>query len=600
MKIRMKPGHILSSLWRRFPAPALLCLLLTADGIASTLVHALTDAGTHTELRELVSVTLPAIFATGLFVSTGTACLCLRMKWPRFLQWMAGAVGCILGWLVKDHDLAVAGILIAALAVAFHGISTREHPAHHLSQAAGRFFTSAGLSMVLFMALMLCCSAVFELILQDSGYTTYSVTMEIIAGVCFLLFAPWMFLGSLPDEDTEADKHSGFRKFSATVLLPLYLLLIAVLLLYVAKTFVMMTMPVGTMNGYAITALTLFVCFRLVLTGDENKLAKLFCDLGGWLLIPIIVAQGVGVWIRVEAYGFTQARILGIIWTALCIAVVICSLFRKRADWFFAAAAVIALVFCCTPLNAVNLARMDQEQRLEAALIRNGMLNEDGTISANPGAAAEDKEIIWSAVNYLSNLGEEAPAESLTALLSKQIDEIKGSSDTWTSDITAKQQLLGFSNFQSGSSYYNLFFTFTGSASQKEVNVKGFDHIRWIYFYHDGSPDILDGKAMPPTSYGSFDEAALIQSIKSALDTGESIKLTAPITVVLEGEECDLSPLIEGLAISGEEAVLPSDTFTLPSGKVLHLEALNVVSYTSVSSNDYITLRGWLMIPEAE
>lgn len=600
MKIRMKPGHILSSLYRRFPAPALLCLLLTVSGIASTLVHALTDAGTHTELRELVSVTLPAIFATGLCLSTGAACLCLRLKWPRFLQWIAGAAGCFLGWLIKDHGLAEAGVLIASIAAAFHGISTREQPAKRLGQAAGWFFTSAGLSLVMFMALMLCSSAVFELILPDSGYTSYSTAQEIIAGVCFMLFAPWMFLGGLPDVETDADKRGGFRKFAATVLLPLYLLLIAVLLLYVAKTFVMMTMPVGTMNGYAITALSLFVCFHLVLTGEENKLAKLFCDLGGWLLIPIIIAQGIGVWIRVEAYGFTTARILGIIWTALCIAVLICSLFRKRADWFFAAAAVIALVFCCTPLNAGNLARMDQEQRLEAALIRNGMLHEDGTISANPEASAQDQEIIWSAVDYLSRLGDEAPEESMTALLSKQIDEIKGASDTWTADITAKQQLLGFGNPDSGSSYYDVFFTFDGSASQKEVNVKGYDHIRWISIYHNGSPDILDGKATPPTSYGSFDEAALIQSIKSALETGEPIKLTAPITVVLDGEECDLSPLIEGLVITGEEAALPADTFTLPSGKVLHLETLNVVSYTNLSLNEYITLRGWLMTPEAE
>lgn len=600
MKIRIKPGHFLSSLWRRFPAPAALCVLLTAAAIANTLLYALTPAGTHTELRDFVSSTLPAIIGTGLFVSTAAACLCERLKLPRFLQWIAGVAGCLLGWLCDGRAMLQAGVLLASAAIAFHGLSRRENNAQRLAQTAGCFFLTAGLSMVLYMALMLCTTAFCELFLPDAGYTVRSSIQEIICNPVIALFAPWMFLGGLPDDAVPADKRSGFRKFAAMVLLPLYLLLVAVLLLYVAKTFVLMTMPVGTMNGYAIAALTLFVGFHLVLTGEENRLSRLFHDFGGWLLVPIIVAQGIGVWIRVEAYGFTQARILGIVWTALCISVVLCSLLRKRANWFFAAAAVIAVVFFCTPLNAGNLARIDQERRLEPALIRNGMLSEDGSITANSEASAEDRKIIWSAASYLAQNGDEAPDNSLTARLNAQIAAVKGASTSWTSDTTARQQVLGFGNPESGSSYYDLYFHFNGSANQSEANVKGYDHIRWVFLYHDDPFDISDDKDVPPASYCSFDTTALVQAIKSALDTGEPIALTAPVTVILDDEECDLSPMIEGLVITGEEMVLHEDTFTLPSGKVLHLGTLSVVSYTNPSSNDYITLDGWLMTPETE
>ena len=406
----------------------------------------------------------------------------------------------------------------------------------------------------------------------------------------FLIFAPWMFLGGLPDEDTPSDKRLGFRTFNARVLLPLSLALMAVLLAYVCKIVLTWTMPVGTMNSFALAALTLFTFFHLTLTGEENRISAWFIKWGGWMMLPVLLAQQVGVWIRVEAYGLTEARIYGMALTLLCAGVVMTALFHKRANWFFPAAAVLMLLFISSPVNAATLARLDQESRLEAALTRNNMFAGDGSIIPNADAAADDRRIIYDSAEYLDGI--EAPVGSLTHQLQSQLTDENGNVQTWDKDF--KYILFGFVDPSTVSGSFH--WDFKGSATQGEVNTKGYDYAEWfsksLYSSDSGSFD----------SYLSFDTSELYHQLLRT--ETPFIFPDMSVLVTLNGETLDLRPLLSDVVettvvheTSERTFDLVNDEATLPSGRILRITSISVY-YSSYSESTSLSLTGWILTPE--
>jgi len=602
-RIRLKPGQIITDLWQRFAPSALICLLFFAAALTRDIVHSFADISFIRQFNT-VSDYFFACPAMALLFATTASCLCERCAWPKWIAWPVAAVGAGAGalfvWMKNPADIPL-GVVLCCLALCLHSVSGKEHPAVRISQVCGWFFVCLGISIVLELSLMLCATAFFSLLFRASS----PLVDSIIPYACFLVFAPWLFLGGLPKEETPLDARVGFRKFTYVVLLPLYLLLLGILLTYIAKIAITLTMPVGEMNGYGIAALTLFVFFHLMLSGDENRLSGWFKNWCGLLLVPIVAVQGIGVWMRVSAYGLTETRVLGLIWTLLCIAVVLTSLFRKRANWFFLVAGALSILIFCTPLTAKNAAVWNQEARLRTALNANGMLDEQGAIIANPNAAPEDQEIIYSAVNYLYN--QTARAGSLTAQLQSQIKTLRGEDETLDTDAVislakAKTYLLGFEEPQEEDEddWYRHLFEFTGTASPTQLTTRGYDYAAWISVrqnHPSASGVILENSSL---HYGSVDIDALTAALETAFANGTPVRLTKPVPFILFGEEADLAPLLNGIQMGELKSRLPSDRLTLPSGKVFHLYNITVCSYADSTSSGYIRVEGWLLTPNTE
>jgi len=378
------------------------------------------------------------------------------------------------------------------------------------------------------------------------------------------------------------------------VFLPVYIILLSVLLLYVLKILLTRSMPEGVMNGYAILALTVFVAFHLLLTGEEGRLARWFRSFGGWLLVPIVAAQGVGVFIRAAAYGLTANRILGIVWSLLCAAVVVCALLRRYAHWFFPAVAVLALIFLCSPLSAENLARIHQERRLLAALERNGMLDAQGKMIANAQAQAEDRAIIYSAVDYLE--GVDAPSGTLSARLQTQLDALAQENDYPAYSASAKEELLGFKKPQREQSLYSLYYRMHGSAEKYVLDIRGMTYAELLRLSVNAEEEEHDS-----ARYIECDLPALFDFLEEVRFADTASQSMPTIALHIDGETVELSGVLENVRFVEDEAELSLDVLTLPSGKQLRIVDMTAYEHRYQDERQYsLSLVAWLLTPESE
>lgn len=616
MKVTIKPGSFLTAVVRRFGIALLFCVFLAVVCILdAALIYEDSDA--YRATQDLYNH-LSMIAFSGLCWSTAACCLKERFRWRWFLIPLFALAGTLIAVIMPDHGTLVGGLGAAMVFLSFHGVCGSDSRAERLGQVCSSFFIALGISLVLMLALELTSSAFFSLFFADTPSRVVSNVSSSILFLCLLLFAPLIFFGLLPRADEEVSAKAGFRKFCGVVLLPLYLILEAVLLFYVLKILVSWTMPVGVMNGYALASLTMFTGLHLVLTGGESKLSGIFVKWGGWLMLPILIAQQVGVWMRLSAYGLTTSRVLGILVTVLCAAVVITSLLRRRANWFFIAAAAMCAVFIASPLNAENLARYDQEHRLIYALGRNAMLTEDSRIIPNEKVNAEDVAVIYSAVDYL-NQGT-APAGSFSASLQEQTAQLADELDSYRNSDAVKIALLGFPRTTEGTVRS---IVFNGTAVSSQVDTAGYDFAQWISCYEYAPNEAeqekadrssVNGEVERPLVYSQTDVNAVVESVRVLWNGERDDEIQAePILLSIYGETVSLSPLLVRDNLDANGAFenrydtsptykLINDEVTLPSGKVFRIASLRIVDYTPGYryNTDYISVNGWLLTPEAE
>ncbi len=620
MKRKWKPGGIWAGLWRNFPVPAMICLLLVA---VLTLLEfppfaydsASKDNTLYVHINQLASALM-----LSLCVSTAASALLMgKRKLFHLILLLLGMGMVALHMLAPLPDNVLTGLVLGCILLSIFGVTRGNEPALRLNQIAGWFLTCVGVMIVLYIAVSGIQAAVTGLFFPEMASKSLSRITSILTSFVFLLIAPWLFLGGAKD-----CKNTWYHTFSSRVLLPLYLALMAVLLVYVGKSLVVWEMPVGTMNGFAIAAAALYVYFHLTLTGDETRLCGWFRKWGAWLMLPVLVAQAVGVYIRVDAYGFTMSRLMGVGVTAVCALCIISGLFRRRANWLLPLAAVALLAL---PYASERLAISDQENRLEAAFHRNNMIAEDGRIQPNANVDLEDRTAIYSALDYLLPRWSDFPENPgpLTERVMHQLEELLDESKTSKSFINYDNQksvLLGFN--RPNTTVYSYYWTFNGTAEQNRLDVAGFDYAEYLNFsqyFSTYDNEVTNDTSLsawlaneenagkePPVCSFDLDLTALTDQLLAMSGTAFTFP-EGPLVCTIQGETLDLRPLLEDITETSETMEDASRTFdlaedriTLPSGKVLHLNRLQFYFYDN--ANGYVSIslivEGWLMTPEAE
>lgn len=537
MKERLNVKDFWKCLWMNFAPAALLCVVLT-----TTLSLLDWQIFNDENMVRCLSYCMTGALS-GLCLSVLGSLLRKRYQWARWLDWLWAAAGGAVGiaLVANKWQPAYWGMCIAIVFLCVHIACGRENQSLRLNQIASCFFSSLSLAIGLLLALQLCFYAVSSLFFSENWRIRNDLA-TLTATLSFLTAAPWLFLGRLPDADTPPEIRGGFRKVAAYLFLPAYLLLLGILLCYILMIAIRWEMPVGQMNGLALTALSLFVVLRLTLTGEENRLAGWFVRWGAWLLLPVIAVQQVGVWMRYAAYGLTPLRYAGMMVTLLLVLVVAWACAQKRADWFFVAAAAVALVLTVSPINADNVARWEQESRLKRMLVAYEMYDtETGMFSSNPDVPKEQQDDICSAAYYLRDL-DNPPKGSFAYALQQQLVDEDG-------ERIFVQDLFDFrTNERAVVKTYDVY----GSNTGESVDVAGFRHAQWYSWWHD------------------FDET--------------------------EQEEAPLVPVETLLACADfpTETLLTEDV-QLPDGRTLRICYL----YLKERNGEMVrlNLRGWLLTP---
>lgn len=260
---------------------------------------------------------------------------------------------------------------------------------------------SVGSATLLTLSFFLCIFAFDQLVTSVDSSLTGDV-----AGLVYPLATTISFLAFLPKGgDDEEGSHESQRAARALfwLFLPASLILLAILYIYLGRIVQAWSMPSGKLNWFGSVALLVYIFFWLTLRDSTQRFFRFVVRWGWALILPVVIAQIVGVVIRYRAYGMTTPRVLGMVALLIGLVALVLAALNHHPRRLFVFIALVGLVFTVSPLNIVDIPIFNQEYRLRSALERNGLIK-DGKLALNPDVkiAPQDAEIIVGSLTYLS------------------------------------------------------------------------------------------------------------------------------------------------------------------------------------------------------
>ena len=311
--------------------------------------------------------------------------------------------------LVQGHDWTDPYILLKtagpALVFASVGLYCLEPQNEGEEPALVVFFavSKAWLVGTLLIVSLNTCLTAFDSLLFSLESRLHTTLYFLIAEFSFLFIGIQVFLASLPERGKNMETPALFRALLMRVLWPVYLILLAILYLYVAKIIYVWAIPVGMMNWFASLALLAFSVFFFCFANDARySLLQRFLRWGLLLFLPILAVQAAAVWQRVEPYGLTVLRYTSIHCTIFGIFLLVLAFLRRSPRPALLVLTFMIAAFTLTPLNIVDVPLRTQEARLWGVLEENGML-QDGEVVENPALAEGARDRLLSASEYLTD-----------------------------------------------------------------------------------------------------------------------------------------------------------------------------------------------------
>lgn len=277
------------------------------------------------------------------------------------------------------------------------------------------FFIAALYSVIMFLGLLAIYYAIDLLLFElDSDIVDH------IANIVFIIFAPSYYLSMLPqfnqissEERTAKAKDIPFYHYPrfldilvSYILIPLITAYTAVLVVYFIKILVEMRWPIGQIGPMVLVYSAAGLIIYILCNELENRFSVLFRKYFPFMHIPLVILQLISVWIRLQAYGFTESRYYVALFGIYSI---ICSLYliiskKKNASMIVLLSACFAIFSIIPPLDAFHVSKSSQTQRIEKILESNGMLI-DGTLIQNTNISDQDKYEIRSIIFYMADTG---------------------------------------------------------------------------------------------------------------------------------------------------------------------------------------------------
>ncbi|MDE5581176.1 MAG: DUF4153 domain-containing protein, partial [Treponemataceae bacterium] len=198
---------------------------------------------------------------------------------------------------------------------------------------------------------------------------------------------------------------AAYKVIILRILLPIGIALLAVLYAYLLKCLFTLTMPVGKINPFVSLATGFFLFFYFAALPYESPFLAFFRKYGAIFLLPLAAAQIAAFAIRIEAYGYTPARVASLMYIIFSVASCALTLVRggKYVRGSFLIFAALCILGSATPLNVIDVAMRSQVARIVRIyrahdLLANGVPVAEGAAEA---LTAEEKRTVYESWDAL-------------------------------------------------------------------------------------------------------------------------------------------------------------------------------------------------------
>jgi hypothetical protein len=360
---------------RRFPLT--LALGATAAGFA---VAAVDGSGHDLEWR------IAMVALLGLPLSVGFALRARYLGWSVARQALWQAAGLLvlvlffLTWpgpaqdrdMVRFLQLAAILHLVAAVLPFIQGRETTAFWQYN-RRLFESFLRAAVFAAVLFAGLavaLLALDKLFNLPMPDDAYPRLWFIMA-------FLVHPWIFLAGVPDEAEELEFRTyprALKIFTQYVLTPLVAIYLVILVIYLGKIIATSEWPNGWI-GYLVTSVSVAGLLGFLLVHPLRSLPD-----EGWIrlyarglfigLIPAAIMLLLALWKRVEPYGLTPLRTLGLVLGIWLLGIAVLYTISRGTSIRTIPLSLAAVLAVCFggPLGVRNLSINSQAERLSQLL----------------------------------------------------------------------------------------------------------------------------------------------------------------------------------------------------------------------------------------
>lgn len=343
----------------------------------------------------------------------------------------------------------------------------------------------AGLGIVLF--------AVTEIIVSLSG-EVLEIVGSCIFGFGFFFVPLSMMVTLLFKKEVVVSSGRGFKIFMLRVLFPLYLVLLAVLYVYLVKIVILQDMPSGLINWFVSYACAVFMFFYFVLEEfQQEKFVAIFRGPGVFLLLPLLAVQCLAVAIRVSAYGLTAQRWYSLLFMIFSFVFVVVALVKKGRyrTFLFPLLAFLLVLASLSPFDGQQMAFRSQSGRIHQILHRYQVQTTEDFETALKDMNNQELEILEGAFDYLY-FHRELTDPQVSMFFSSYEDFFKEEKvERGISERTIVKE------FQ-----YNIYSNFD-NPPELELDISQYETMNW-YSYSCGAETFLEKTLLLPIGNGEY------------------------------------------------------------------------------------------------
>ncbi len=263
----------------------------------------------------------------------------------------------------------------------------------------------AGIASLCAMAgLLVVFFAFTELIVElpDAGR---EVVLYLLVFLPLIAVQAGIFIAFAAREREQISLPAAYKVIILRILLPIGIALLAVLYAYLLKCLFTLTMPVGKINPFVSLATGFFLFFYFAALPYESPFLAFFRKYGAIFLLPLAAAQIAAFAIRIEAYGYTPARVASLMYIIFSVASCALTLVRsgKYVRGSFLIFAALCLLGSATPLNVIDVAMRSQVARIVRVYRAHGLLANGVPVAEGAAEAlsAEEKRTVYESWDAL-------------------------------------------------------------------------------------------------------------------------------------------------------------------------------------------------------